>query len=101
MFARLPDDSTADAVRIVIDDVPFEARPDDTVAAALLAAGIAAFRTAPISGAPRAPYCLMGTCFECAVEIDGERNRRACMTRVSTGMRVVTARAAQGAEPQA
>ncbi len=101
MFTRLPDDGTADAVHITIDDVPFETRRGDTVAAALLAAGITAFRSAPISGAPRAPYCLMGCCFECTVEIDGEANRRACMTQVSPGMRVVTLRAAPRKEPQA
>jgi len=100
MFARLRDDGTAEAVQITIDDVGFDARRGDTVAAALLAAGVTAFRAAPISGAPRAPYCLMGTCFECAVEIDGERNRRACMTQVSPGMRVVIVRVAPAAEPK-
>jgi len=101
VFARLPDDGTADAVQIAIDGVPFAARRGDSVAAALLAAGVAACRRAPISGAPRAPYCLMGACFECAVEIDGEPHRRACMTQVVPGMRVVTVRAAPRMEPQA
>ena len=101
MFARLPEDRAVEVVRIAIDGAPFDARAGDTVAAALLAAGVVAFRAAPISGAPRAPYCLMGTCFECAVEIDGEPNRRACMARVAPGMRVVTARAAPAEGPRA
>ena len=49
------------------------ARAGDTVAAALLAAGIDHCRTTPVSGAPRAPYCLMGVCFDCLVD---DRRRR-------------------------
>jgi len=91
MFARLPD-ADAGVVPITIDGARFDAREGDTVAAALLAAGIVAFRTSPVSGAPRGPYCLMGTCFECTVEIDGVRGRQACMTRVAHGMRVAVER---------
>ncbi len=94
MFARLPDADAGDVVPIAIDGVVFEARAGDTVAAALLAAGTTAFRNTPVSGAPRGPYCLMGTCFECQVEIDGQPNLRACMTRVAPGMRVTLRRAA-------
>lgn len=65
-----------------------EARAGDTVAAALLAAGIADFRATPVGGAPRGPYCMMGVCFDCLVEIDGEPNQQACMTVVRHGMRV-------------
>ena len=39
-----------------------------------------------MSGEKRAPYCLMGTCFECLMEIDGIANRQACMTIVAEGM---------------
>ena len=38
--------------------------------------------------APRAPFCMMGACFECLVEIDGRANQRACQVRVRGGMRV-------------
>jgi NADH dehydrogenase/NADH:ubiquinone oxidoreductase subunit G len=31
---------------------------------------------------------MMGACFECLVEIDGEPNRQACMTPVTEGMKV-------------
>lgn len=66
----------------------------DTVAVALLAAGCRQSRTTPISGAPRAPYCLMGVCFECLVEIDGIANRQACMTLAADGMVVEPQRGA-------
>ena len=59
----------------------------DTVAAALLAAGIDHCRTTPVTGAPRAPYCLMGVCFDCLVTIDGVGNRQACLVPVREGMR--------------
>ena len=65
-----------------------EARAGDTVAAAMLAASPGHTRTTPVSGAPRLPYCLMGTCFECLMEIDGVPNRQACLTEVREGMRV-------------
>jgi len=98
MFARPPDSGAGAAVTVTIDGAPFEARAGDTVAAALLAAGVMAFRTTPRSDAPRGPYCLMGTCFECLVEIDGEASRQACMTRVAPGMRIATQ---HGARPMA
>lgn len=57
------------------------------LAAALLAAGVRTFRHTPVSGAPRAPYCMMGACFECLVEIDGV-TRQACMLEVSESMQL-------------
>jgi predicted molibdopterin-dependent oxidoreductase YjgC len=92
MFARLPDVSAA-AVAITIDGVPVTARDGDTVAAALFAAGMIACRATPVTGAPRGPYCMMGACFDCLVEIDGRPNVQGCMTRVAPGMRIVTRRA--------
>lgn len=59
-----------------------------SVAAALLAAGVRRFRATPVSGAPRAPYCMMGACFECLVEIDGVPSRQSCMVTVRDGMRI-------------
>ena len=64
------------------------ARDGETIAAALLAAGIAAWRTTPVSGAERGPWCLMGICFDCRVEIDGTANRQACMVPVKPGMKI-------------
>jgi hypothetical protein len=58
------------------------------VAAALLAAGVSRFRSTPVSGAPRAPYCMMGVCFDCLLEIDGVANRQACLVQVRPGMKI-------------
>ena len=57
------------------------------LAAALLTAGVDVFRHSPVSGAPRAPFCMMGACFECLVEIDGV-TRQACMLEVTEGMTI-------------
>ena len=69
------------------------------VAAVLLAGGIRTFRTTPVSGSPRAPYCMMGVCFECLVEIDGHPNRQACLAVVCDGMQVRTQQGARALEP--
>lgn len=55
------------------------------LAAALLAAGVTAFRRTPASGAPRGPFCMMGACYDCLVEIGGERVQ-ACMVPVCEGL---------------
>ncbi|RWH69325.1 (2Fe-2S)-binding protein [Mesorhizobium sp.] len=46
------------------------------------------FRRSAVSGEPRAPLCMMGVCFECLVEIDGQRNEQACLVRVRSGMTI-------------
>ena len=94
MFRRLPE-AAQDLVRFTIDGRAAEARRGDSVAVALLAAGIDACRTTPSSGAARGPYCLMGVCFECLVVIDGVGNRQGCLVAVADGMRVETQRGAR------
>lgn len=89
MFQRVGDRAGSDVV-ISVDGRPVNARPGDTVAAALLAAGLGATRTTPVSGSPRAPYCMMGVCFECLVTIDGVGNRQACLIPVRDGMAIET-----------
>jgi predicted molibdopterin-dependent oxidoreductase YjgC len=69
-------------------DTQIQARSGDSVAVALLAAGVNTTRTTAASGAPRGPYCMMGACFECLAEVDGVANVQTCMTEVRDGMRV-------------
>jgi predicted molibdopterin-dependent oxidoreductase YjgC len=90
MFRRLVESKAA--VALTVDGKPISARAGDTVAAALLAAGIDHTRTTPASGAPRAPYCMMGVCFECLMSIDGVGSRQACLVPVRDGMQVETQR---------
>ena len=57
----------------------------ENLAGALLVAGIMPFRHTPVSGAPRGPFCMMGACYDCMVEIDG-MTKQACMLQVTEGM---------------
>ena len=98
MFRRLPE--AGERLALTIDGARIEARAGDTVAAALLAAGIAYCRTTPVSGAKRAPYCLMGVCFDCLVTIDGVGNRQSCLIPVREGMRVETQQGARAIEAE-
>ncbi|MBN7795593.1 (2Fe-2S)-binding protein [Parahaliea mediterranea] len=41
-------------------------------------------------GAPRAPFCNMGTCFECRVHVAGRGWVLACMSPAEDGMEVTT-----------
>ncbi len=86
-FARLPD-RPDNKVTIYFNGEAVGASEGDAVAAALLAAGHTSTRATPVSGAGRGPFCMMGVCFECLVEIDGEANRQGCMVKVREGMQV-------------
>jgi predicted molibdopterin-dependent oxidoreductase YjgC len=87
VFRRLSDRASSE-VTFTFDGLPVTASAGDSVAAALLAAGVRACRTTPVSGAPRGPYCMMGVCFECLVRIDGTDNRQGCLVTVQEGMKV-------------
>jgi predicted molibdopterin-dependent oxidoreductase YjgC len=89
MFARLPD-ARRETVAVTIDGAPFEARAGDTVAAALLASGRAAWCPATVPGVPRGPFCLTGVCGDCLVSIDERANQQACLVLVAPGMRIRT-----------
>jgi len=87
MFRRITEPA-GETVTIRFEGERLKVPANETVAAAVLAANPDYTRTTPVSGEKRAPYCLMGTCFECLMEIDGVPNRQACMTVVADGMEV-------------
>jgi predicted molibdopterin-dependent oxidoreductase YjgC len=97
LFKPLPG---ADApVDVWFNDQPLFVPGGSSVAAALLAAGVFRFRATPVSGSPRAPYCMMGACFECLVEIDGVPGRQSCMVQVRAGMRIRSQEGARDLPP--
>ena len=71
------------------EDREIEARPGQSLAAALLAAGEAGLRETRTAGL-RGLYCGMGVCQECRVSIDGEEQQLACRVRCADGMRIDT-----------
>jgi len=86
MFKRLPAPSAA-VVTVTLDGDAIRVPDDLTVAAVVLLRGSLS-RTTPVSGSPRVPYCMMGVCFDCLMEIDGVPNRQACLVTVAEGMRI-------------
>lgn len=86
--------SDAARVPVRVDGRVLDLPEGGNLAAALLAAGVGSFRETPVSGAPRGPFCMMGACFDCLVEIDGVE-RQACMVEVTEGLSVDLIRRAE------
>ena len=97
MFRRIA--SSGAPVALTFDGAPVTAAVGDTVAAALLLAGHLTFRRSAIDGTSRAPHCMIGNCFDCLVEIDGEPNRQACLAVVREGMAIRRQQGAVRIEP--
>lgn len=77
-------------VSIVFNGQSLAVPSGPSLAASLLAAGVRRFRNSPVSGEGRSPYCMMGVCFECLLEIDGVPNRQSCLVPARPGMTVRT-----------
>jgi predicted molibdopterin-dependent oxidoreductase YjgC len=78
------------SVEIIFNGEQVQLPAAASVAAALLAGGIKRFRRSPVSAQGRAPYCMMGACFECLLEIDGVPDRRACLVALTPHMKIRT-----------
>lgn len=71
-------------IEITYDGERIPALAGETVAAALAAHGVAAYRHSR-DGGRRGLYCGMGACFECLVTVDGKASQRACLAKVADG----------------
>ena len=80
------------AVTITVDGRAVTAAPGETVAAALLAAGIRHLGDSFRGGTPRGAFCFMGVCQECLVRIDGRQPVQACLVPVEDGMKIALGR---------
>ena len=78
----------AAAVTVVLDGRPVRAAAGDSAATVLLLAGGEPYRLTAVGGLARAPYCMIGNCFDCLVEVDGVPNRQGCLVPVRDGMRL-------------
>ncbi|MDP6135364.1 MAG: (2Fe-2S)-binding protein [Arenicellales bacterium] len=86
-------------VTIWFEGEEVQAEQGESLAAALLAAGVSVFRHTAVNGAARAPFCMIGNCFDCLVEIDGETARQSCLATVREGMKVRRQRRPRSTEP--
>lgn len=76
------------ALHIVFDGRELPARPGQSVGAALVEAGITAWRTTRRHGRPRGLFCGIGVCYDCLLTVAGRANQRACLTPVCDGLQV-------------
>jgi len=98
LLQRPPD--TNDVVTIELDGRPVIAIRGETLASLLVRQTEAWSRQTPISGSERAPYCMMGACFECLMFVENEGVVRACQTRVTDGMKACRQRGARALVPE-
>jgi D-hydroxyproline dehydrogenase subunit gamma len=71
-------------IALTIDGQSVTVPAGTTVAAAVMRAGVMAFRK------DRGPLCGMGICFECRVTLNGRPHERSCQTVCEPGMEVRT-----------
>lgn len=72
-------------VRFTFEGEQMRAEDGQTIAAALMAEGIASWRTTRFSGSPRGILCGIGVCYDCLLTLNSEPNVRACVTQVQPG----------------
>ena len=75
-------------VEITIDGQTVEAREGEPLAAVFLRLDDPHTRTSFFSSTPRAPYCMMGVCYECLVHVEGMGTIRSCQQTVTADMSV-------------
>ncbi len=76
----------SETLNIRINGVTYQVAPNISVAAAIANVYRKTWRRSP-SGDERAPFCGMGLCFECRVNIDGVM-QRSCQLLVREGMEI-------------
>lgn len=88
MERRVGPITRGEAFQIFVNGRAVPAYQGETIAGALLAAGITVFRRTMETGAQRGQFCGMGVCYDCLVDFDEEFSVRACMTAVVPGMKI-------------
>lgn len=81
--------TSAPRVRLTFEGQSMDVPAGISVAAAVLGHAHAGHTCHhAVDASPRAPYCLMGVCFECLMEINGQANVQSCLVTVEEGMTV-------------
>ena len=84
------DVARGEAFELECDGAKLKAYEGETVAAALMAAGIRITHTTAKHGESRGMCCGIGLCYSCTMIIDGVPNMRTCQTLARPGMRLET-----------
>ena len=77
-------------VKITVDGKRIKAREGETIAAALIAAGVKVFRYSVKREEPRSLFCAIGRCTDCVMIVNNRPNVRTCVTLVENGMKIET-----------
>lgn len=72
------------------DGKEIEGYGNETIAAALHAAGVRKLGISPVLHRPRGLFCAIGNCSSCLMTVDGKPNVRVCVEKVRQGMSVET-----------
>lgn len=88
-------------VEINVDGVTVTAEEGEPLAAVFLRQRDMHCRRTHVSGAPRAPFCMMGVCFDCLAIVDGEAGVQTCLVPVRPGMVVTRQLAPRTLTPEA
>ena len=87
MFRSI-NNNLGELITIYFEGKALNVSKDHNVATALLEAGINNFRETTPNNESRGPYCMMGVCFDCLININDVDNQQSCMIKVSNGMKI-------------
>ncbi|RPE67482.1 2Fe-2S iron-sulfur cluster protein [Pacificibacter maritimus] len=85
MFKPLETPPSDEQLSFTFDGKPVAATRGMSVAGALFQSSTDAIRNTPVSGSARGPFCMMGACYDCLVQIDGV-TVQACQIPVTDGL---------------
>ena len=86
MFRELKDEQKKEVV-FFFEGKKLTAFDGETIASALLRSGEIFFREAKNNNF-RGPYCMIGICFECLVDVDQMQSLQSCQVIVKNNMQV-------------
>lgn len=87
MFRKLVSSTPKKSIDFSFDGETLTAEEGMSVAAAIFMNGYRSLRKTPVSRSERGPYCMMGSCYDCLVSIDGF-TVQACQMSVAEGLNV-------------
>jgi hypothetical protein len=75
-------------IGFIFEGKPMSGWEGETIAAALVANGVAVFRHSEKRGRPRGFFCAVGKCASCQMVVDGRPNTMVCVEPLREGVRV-------------
>lgn len=70
---------------IEVDGEPVDGLRGQSLAGVILASGTLGFRRTSVHDRPRGVFCGIGVCYDCLVEVNGQRDVRSCQRRAADG----------------